>query len=139
MTHVKIDGFVVGGRALHRKMHPQAGMLFGAIIHQAGIGENQCIDAQAGGHVHRVTPLFPLVRPRVSIDRQEHTRASTAGVDERPARFVEIEIETGKISSIGSVAEPHINGIRTVIHRGFQRRHAACGTDEFHMFVDRLS
>jgi hypothetical protein len=137
MPHVKIDGLVVGGRTLHRQMQPQAGMSLYAVIHESGIGENQRIDAETRRLIHGVTPLFPLVRARVGIDRQKHARMPVACIGNALARFVEIEIEAGKIARVGAVTETHVNGVGTVIHGRLEGRHAPRGTDEFQFPVYR--
>jgi hypothetical protein len=55
-----VDRLVAGRRALDREMQAQPRMPFGGVVHEAGIGEDDGIDAKLRGAVHRPVQLGQL-------------------------------------------------------------------------------
>ena len=128
---VEIDRLVIGGRGLHRQVQPQLRMALGRIAHQAGVGEDHRVYAEAGGAVDGALPALGCLPLRKGIDGEQHFRAGRVGIAQALARARGIEVEAGEIARVGLVLETHVDPVGAIVHRCLERGQVAGRADQF--------
>jgi hypothetical protein len=68
---VEVDGVGTGGRALHRQVQAQLGVVLRAVLHQAGVGQDDGVHAHVHGLVHGRAPGRGVGGLRVGVERHE--------------------------------------------------------------------
>ena len=105
-------------------------MGFCCIRHQAGVGEDQRVQAEFGCAVDGLNPAWPVARLRVSVQGQQYLLAARMGVGDAVAHLRRIEVESGEVARVGGVLEAEIDTVGTVVDGSLEGRQAAGGADE---------
>ena len=129
-----IDGLVIGGRSLHRHVQPQVRIPFRHIGHNGEVGDNHRIRAKLCRRIHRGIPARHLPGLCERINRHQHIASARMGVGHALPRRLHVEIQTGEVTRIGRVFQPHVHRVCTVVHRRFQSGQVAGGTNQFGNF-----
>ena len=131
MLVVEVDRLVVGGGALHRQMQAQFRVGSRCVTHQAGVGQDDGIDAEFHGVVHRALPALPLVGLREGVERKQHLGALGVCVAHAFEGAGLVEIQAGEGTRIGVVLKAHVDAIGAVVDGDFQGGQIARRTDQF--------
>ncbi len=129
---VKLQCFGAGGRSLYGQVQMQFRPALSGIVHDTGIGQDQCIDTGFGGLVHGPLPTFKTIGLRIGVDGDKDLAATLLGVAYRLVKGAIGEVQAGEMACVGVVLETDVDSVCAVINGGFQRWQIPCGAHQFH-------
>jgi hypothetical protein len=129
---VETDRLGTGCGALYGKVQSQAGPVPGRVVHDAGVGEYQGIDAECCGLVHGRLPARPACRLREGVDGDGHPGVTRTGIADALGEATVIEVQPREVARVGVIAEAAVHGIGAMVDRGFQCGQVAGRADKFH-------
>jgi Cu2+-exporting ATPase len=126
----KINGFIAGGRALHRQMQVLVGVFVAGIVEQSHVGQDQRIHTEVYGSIYGITPDIYTVGLRKGVDRQKDFALMVVCVAYTRYQAGVVKIQSGKITRIRGIFKPDIDRIGTVVYGGFECGQAARRADK---------
>lgn len=109
-----------------------------SVIKQPDIRQDNGVDTKVDRGIDGLLPFADPTGLCKSVDGHQHLPAAAMGITDAFTDPALIKIQSGEVARIGRILEAEINGIGTVIDRGFKRRQAAGRTNEIGQGAHRV-
>jgi hypothetical protein len=129
---VVAQGRLGGGRTLHRQVPRQIRMTAGGVVEHRHFCRDDGVGTEGGSTIHGGLPFLQSLAVRISIERQIDLPAVLVGVGDAATQVFLAEVEPGKGTGVGLVAEAGVDGIGTVVHGCHQGRKVTRGAYQLH-------
>ena len=101
------------------------------VVGHPHVGDDEGVDADPHPEIGGMAPQVHLARWRVGVERQQHLGALAVGIGHGFGQLVLREVQAGKITRVGRVLEPAIDGVGAGIDGRAQGRRRTGGADQF--------